>query len=34
MRPPALFWTSLAMIHSDGRVVNLVREGIVQRAPR
>lgn len=34
MRPPALFWTSLAMIHSDGRVVNLVREGIVPRTPR
>jgi len=27
VRPPALFWTSLAMIHPDGSVVNLVREG-------
>ena len=31
VRPPALFWTSLAMVHPDGTVVNLVREG---RAPR
>jgi len=30
-RPPALFWTSLAMIHPDGRAVNLVREGLAQR---
>jgi hypothetical protein len=30
-RPPALFWTSLAMIHADGSVVNLVREGKAQR---
>ena len=33
-RPPALFWTSLAMIHPDGRVVNLVREGLAERAPQ
>jgi hypothetical protein len=31
MRPPALFWTSLAMIHTDGSVVNLVREGKAER---
>jgi len=30
-RPPALFWTSLAMIHPDGRAVNLVREGLAER---
>lgn len=30
-RPPALFWTALAMIHADGSVVNLVREGKAQR---
>ena len=33
-RPPALFWTSLLMIHPDGRVVNLVREGLAVRAPQ
>lgn len=31
VRPPALFWTSLAMIHTDGSVVNLVREGKAER---
>jgi hypothetical protein len=31
VRPPALFWTSLAMIHPDGSVVNLVREGKATR---
>lgn len=31
VRPPALFWTSLAMIHPDGRAVNLVREGLAER---
>lgn len=34
VRPPALFWTSLAMIHPDGSVVNLVREGLAPRPPR
>lgn len=34
VRPPALFWTSLAMIHPDGKVVNLVREGLAERAPQ
>jgi hypothetical protein len=33
-RPPALFWTSLLMIHPDGKVVNLVREGLAVRAPQ
>lgn len=31
VRPPALFWTSLTMIHTDGSVVNLVREGKAER---